>query len=259
MGCLCSSNRVQSVGIALPGDVEQLQRTPEAAEEAGKVLTSAFAGTADNAGELGFDWCLGLELAGKYDDIPRRHSCMGWAMKFITEYAFASGPKGAVLACRKPDGALGGVAVLIISRSKPSDSMCAMMTAGSRTGSMNADAKVFNRCPRMTAMEATYKKLHRDLASQGHVYVWAVAVDPSAQGQGIGGRLMRAASAIADREGLPCYLEACGPKNAQIYKKYGYEVKGEQELRTKAKGGQPEEAFEHHVLGMVRPAVGGSG
>ena len=67
---------------------------------------------------------------------------------------------------------------------------------------------------------------------------------------------MRAASAIADHEGgLPCYLETCGPKNPAIYKKYGYEVVAEEVARTKAKGGKPEEVFEHPYVGMVRPRL----
>ena len=256
MGCLCSSPRVQDVGVALPGDVEQLQRNPELAVELSELLTRSFAGTADSPGEIGFDWCLGPDLAGKYDDLPGRHAAMGWALKYVVEDAFAAGPKGAVLSCRKPDGGIGGVAVLKVCNGKASDGICAMMTAGSRAGSMGKEAKAYNYGPRMQAVEAALKKLHAPHIASGHVYVWAVAVDPSAQGQGMGGRLMRAASAIADHKGLPCYLETCGAKLPAIYKKYGYEVVAEEVARTKAKGGKPEEVFEHPYIGMVRPKTG---
>ena len=64
---------------------------------------------------------------------------------------------------------------------------------------------------------------------------------------------MRAASAIADHEGLPCVLQTCGTRNPAIYKKYGYEVKSEEEVRAKASRGRPEEVFQHPFVGMVRP------
>ena len=254
MGCLCSSPRVQDVGVALPGEVEQLQRNPELAAECGQLLTRAFAGTTNGNCELGFDWCLGDELAGKFDDLPRRNATIGWAMKFVVEDAFSAGRSGAVLACRKPDGAIGGVAVLKIYHGKARDGMCQQMTAASRTGSMSAAAKAYIYGPRMQALEGALKKLHSTMA-HGHVYVWAVGVDTSAQGQGMGGRLMRAASAIADRAGLPCYLETCGPKNPELYKKYGYEVCGEEECVAKAQKGKGTEGerFAHKYIGMVRP------
>ena len=78
----------------------------------------------------------------------------------------------------------------------------------------------------MKAMEAALKKLHTAYAKGPHIYVWAVGVDPSAQGHGFCGKLLRAASAVADREQLPCYLECCGEKNPKIYKRYGYKVAG---------------------------------
>ena len=68
--------------------------------------------------------------------------------------------------------------------------------------------------------------------------------------EGVGGKLMRAAVAIADRERLPCFLETCGPRNPDIYARYGFAVAGREEMRTTAG-----DACENPYIGMVRPAA----
>merc|ERR1712087_281754 len=129
----------------------------------------------------------------------------------------------------------------------------ALVRAGRACAPSPAAKKYLMSNPRMAAFEATLKKLHATHASGPHLYVWCVAIDPSAQGQGISGKLMRAAASIADREGLPCYLETCGPKNPTIYAKYGYAVVGQDRMSTKPKKGAEPEVFEHPYLAMVRP------
>ena len=51
--------------------------------------------------------------------------------------------------------------------------------------------------------------------------MWCIAVDPAAQGKGVGRRLMRATLAIADKIGVPCYTETNGKKKPIIFQKYG--------------------------------------
>ena len=249
MGC-CFSGSVQAVGD-LPNGVVLIQRSSGEAQALGELLTRAFAGSADTAPELGFDWCFGPEFEDRSN--PMRTKKLGWIFRYVVEEAFASGPKGAVLACRKPDGSIGAVAVLKIFRGSPKVGLCEQMAARCNTGMPNGDAEKYLGCPRMKAMLAALKKLHATYASGSHLYVWTVAVDPSAQGQGFGGKLMRAASAVADREKLPCYLECCGEKNPAIYGKYGYKVVGEEKVRAKGAKGAEEEEFKHPYLGMVRP------
>lgn len=246
MGCCCSA-KVQDVGPL--ADVECLQRTPAEVKAVSDVLTRAFAGTASAEPELGFDWCLGPDLQGKAWDDPKRHDSMGWIFKFMTESVFASGSKGAVLVCRTADGAIGGVALLRIYRSKPSDGVCTMLTAGTRAGSESPAANKYRCGPRMAGFEAVLKKLHTAHGSGPHLFVYAVGIEPSLQGQGLGGKLMRAAAEVADREGLACYLECCGERCPKIYEKYGFAEAGQEELTTKSG-----EAFEHKYVAMVRPA-----
>lgn len=57
-----------------------------------------------------------------------------------------------------------------------------------------------------------------------HWYLAFMGVDPVAQGQGIGGRLLAAVLAQADREGMPAYLEASSQDNRRLYERHGFET-----------------------------------
>jgi len=64
-------------------------------------------------------------------------------------------------------------------------------------------------------------------ARPGHLYLDTVAVHPDAQGQGVGGRLLRFVEAHARALGLPevrLHTNAMMWENQRIYPKYGYEV-----------------------------------
>jgi ribosomal protein S18 acetylase RimI-like enzyme len=66
-------------------------------------------------------------------------------------------------------------------------------------------------------------------AHPDHLYLDTVAVHPGAQGQGVGGRLLRFVEAHARALGLPevrLYTNAMMWENQKIYPKYGYEVVG---------------------------------
>jgi GNAT superfamily N-acetyltransferase len=57
-----------------------------------------------------------------------------------------------------------------------------------------------------------------------HWYLALLGVDPGAQRQGIGGRLMQEVFMRADRDGLACYLEAPSAENARYYERRGFRV-----------------------------------
>jgi ribosomal protein S18 acetylase RimI-like enzyme len=251
MGC-CVSSRIRNFET-LPDNVECLQRSPENVKICADILTKAFAGSATNLPELAFDWCLGPDLQGKSWDSPKRYDSIHWCFQYVVENVFASGKGGVVLCCRTASGEIGGVACLKIHREPgkfgqhKEDHPCVEIATLMRAGGPKGDAKTYVMGnPRMKALEGALKKLH---VTNLHVYVWAVAVSTSAQGQGIGGKLMRAAASIADSEGLASYLDCCGPKNPRIYEKYGFAVVGEESLET-----EDGDKFEHPYFGMVRPA-----
>lgn len=59
--------------------------------------------------------------------------------------------------------------------------------------------------------------------AEPHWYLPLIGVDPSCQGQGVGGALMRHALARCDRDGLPAYLESSNPRNISLYLRHGFE------------------------------------
>lgn len=239
----------QDVGIELKDGVEQVQRSDEVADAIAKMIMVSFAGTATSEGELCFDWGLGdvdKALVGNYDDLPRRQAIISWFCKYCVEDAFACGKFGAVLVCRNKDGKIAGAMLLKIYTDKEREPTNAMMKAGGRSGDMSGECKTFCEGPRMTAYDVLLQKLHKQVAPGGHVFMQCVAVDPAEQGKGVGGRLMRAAVAIGEKLGVPCYTETVGKKKTTIFGKYGYKVKAEEKLTV---GG---EEFELPVVVMLR-------
>lgn len=57
-----------------------------------------------------------------------------------------------------------------------------------------------------------------------HWYLSAIGVEPSYQGQGVGGALLGPVLARADADRLPCYLETQSERNVRFYEKHGFEV-----------------------------------
>lgn len=57
-----------------------------------------------------------------------------------------------------------------------------------------------------------------------HYYLFAIAVDPSLQGKGIGGALMRETLTRIDADGMPAYLENSKEQNISFYQNHGFEI-----------------------------------
>src|SRR5579884_1581184 len=66
------------------------------------------------------------------------------------------------------------------------------------------------------------RNMHHRCITEPHWYLWVLGVDPSRQGQGIGGALLRAGIERADASHLPCYLETMNPDNVSLYQKFGF-------------------------------------
>lgn len=75
-------------------------------------------------------------------------------------------------------------------------------------------------------------------------YLHYVGVRPEHQGKGHGGRIIRAQTAVADAEGLPCWLETATPENVPLYEGLGFVTQVEWDVP----GGGP------HFWGMMRSA-----
>jgi GNAT superfamily N-acetyltransferase len=57
-----------------------------------------------------------------------------------------------------------------------------------------------------------------------HHYLFMLGVEPTRQGQGFGGRLLREVGAHADENHLPCYLETDLLSSVRLYERHGYAV-----------------------------------
>ncbi len=67
----------------------------------------------------------------------------------------------------------------------------------------------------MEVLEATHP--HEDCW-----YLNLLAVEPAAQGRGIGSALLRAVTDQADAQGARCYLEATSDDNRRLYERHGF-------------------------------------
>jgi ribosomal protein S18 acetylase RimI-like enzyme len=63
-----------------------------------------------------------------------------------------------------------------------------------------------------------------------HWYLWLLGVLPERQGQGVGSALLKALSARAEADRVPCYLETDKASSVKIYERHGYRVEAEDVL-----------------------------
>lgn len=83
---------------------------------------------------------------------------------------------------------------------------------------------------RLDRLTAAQKQVRAAAVPGPHAYLFMLAVDPAAQGQGLGGALLRACLARSRDVGAPCYLETTNPANVAFYGKHGFRTAAEREL-----------------------------
>lgn len=66
--------------------------------------------------------------------------------------------------------------------------------------------------------------LRRHHPKTPHHYLWVLGVEPSFQGRGVGGTLLRALNARADARNSDCYLETDKESSVRLYERHGYRV-----------------------------------
>jgi GNAT superfamily N-acetyltransferase len=71
---------------------------------------------------------------------------------------------------------------------------------------------------------------------QPHWYLSELAVDPPAQGQGVGSALLAHRLTLCDRDGVPAYLENSNPRNTPLYERNGFRTLEEHRMGA---GGPP--------------------
>jgi ribosomal protein S18 acetylase RimI-like enzyme len=67
-----------------------------------------------------------------------------------------------------------------------------------------------------------------------HAYLWFLGVTPSAQGHGVGSRLLKVGTDRLDAASEPAYLETGTERNVALYRRHGFEVISEHRARADA-------------------------
>lgn len=102
---------------------------------------------------------------------------------------------------------------------------------------------------RFEAFTSTTSKQHSQLLKgTAHWYVALVGVADSAQGKGVGRRLLEQGLDFMGKE-YPIYLE-CHTENIPFYQKMGFEHNASYDLLPKVEGSE-----DYHYNGMLRPAA----
>ncbi|MDJ0768292.1 MAG: GNAT family N-acetyltransferase [Ilumatobacter sp.] len=100
---------------------------------------------------------------------------------------------------------------------------------------------------RLERFGAIRAALEANTPPEPHWYLNMLATHPDWQRQGLGAALMDVVFEQADAAGLPCYLETESVENVAYYRRHGFEVRTEWDLRA---GDDPGP----HMWGMLRPA-----
>ncbi len=137
---------------------------------------------------------------------------------FCRSYVSVMGEAGHILAARRPDGQLLGVAAWVKPGRFP-------LPVASQVRQMGGALRALLLRPRALVIGSQYllavEKVH---PHEPLWYLQLLVVDPSVQRMGIGAMLQRPQLERADEEGLACYLETQNPDNLPYYRRFGYEV-----------------------------------
>jgi GNAT superfamily N-acetyltransferase len=149
---------------------------------------------------------------------------------FCRAYVSYLGDAGYTLGARQPDGRLVGVAAWVKPGRYPIPVPAQLRGAAQTIWALASRPKALvDGGKYMVAIDKVHPK-------EKIWYLQLLVVDPAVQRLGIGGMLQRPGLALADNDGLPCYLETQNSDNLPYYRRFGYEVV--EELRP-VKNGPP--------------------
>jgi ribosomal protein S18 acetylase RimI-like enzyme len=251
MGC-CSSRILPQVELPeLPSNIKHLTvNSPQALLDAvADVATRSFAGTKTTAPEPALSWAFEVlaDPLGPLPDDPtkERIAYFKWLVTFMMAIAVRHGGCFALV-----DGDDDDAKVVACALNFPPNNhhlhapgMCEIMQLmGKAEGPMP-------KCmegKRMKAVEKAMADSHKAHARDPHWYVQLFAVDPAAQRQGHGDKLLKFITTLGDKSGVPVYLETIG--SASFYEKSGFEA----QARYPLTGGDDTLDANGGLAGMVR-------
>ncbi len=97
---------------------------------------------------------------------------------------------------------------------------------GVRSDEAQLEALFEETVPKSQAADgaAMFERMATSHPREPHWYLPLVGVDPRAQGEKLGGALLRPVLARCDRDGVPAYLESSNPRNISFYERLGFHV-----------------------------------
>ncbi len=93
-----------------------------------------------------------------------------------------------------------------------------------RSGAFLISMKLVSLQKMMGAVEKAMKEAKKNLNLEPFIYLFIIGVSQEFQGNGFGGKLLRAIVEKAEIERKPMYLETQNEKNVSLYEKYGFHV-----------------------------------
>jgi len=116
--------------------------------------------------------------------------------------------------------AVEGVAVWL-----PSDKAEVTLWRAFRAGGMGLQRHLGKESmDRLMAFSTAIDNLHKKHLPSPHCYLFFIGVDPSYQGKGFAGRLLRPMLDRLDTKKIPCYLNTQNEKNIGLYEHFGFRV-----------------------------------
>lgn len=172
---------------------------------AGSLLARAFA---DNPG---------LRAVSPGDDLATRERLLGPCMTGFVRVALRHGRVEVI----RGEGALRAVALSMDPGQYPLPVLAQL--AAARAPALTG----LRRALRFARLDGEMRRRHPHHA---HFYLWFLGVEPGHQGKGLGSELLRALTARADAQGMPCYLETDKRSSARLYEKHGFRAESEVRL-----------------------------
>jgi ribosomal protein S18 acetylase RimI-like enzyme len=93
-----------------------------------------------------------------------------------------------------------------------------------RSGMLGVPLVAGRSLPRIARILAASARFRSETAPKRHLFLAGIAVEPEAQGTGVGTELLRAGLRMADRDRMPCFLLTSNPRNLPFYERQGFEV-----------------------------------
>jgi len=190
-------------------------------EEVVRLFAHSFGGTPTTQPEHATRWVMGKKHEGEWpstNDLVRDY--MEWAGELVAYMAFGN---GIIVGIKDEDDSLMAMAIIYPRGHAPDMSTCAVM--GIICGNMNCSSIPSMDKENFPGAAERGEELMKSLDTKVYkecVYLGTLAVDPKHQGKGLGKALLRFVCEVATREKTFAYLEADGPRNPSIYRKFGF-------------------------------------